>query len=120
MEKNLINKESNNSDINFIIEKLTIQQLVDFSTDPECDKQLSQEARQELIRRGMDNIQARITIKKSCKSSITDLEKLITNTQRQDNGRETLKSFKGKFLTSVSVLDKLQLEWQKHDLGIRA
>ena len=77
------------------------------------------ESRQELIRRGNDCIQTRIMIKKSCKKTMSSLEALLNKISTENNNKEIVKPIKNKFLTSVSVLDKLQLEWQKYDLGLK-
>lgn len=119
MEKNVINKDKKTTNLSFFIDQLSVQQLIDLSIDSNNDNHVEIETRKELIERGKDNIQARIIIKKVCKSAISSLETLLQSvTSEKNNDKEIVKSFKGKFLNAVSILDKLELEWQKHDLGI--
>jgi len=95
---------------NFSIEKLTAQQLINLAIDSHEDR-IGLESRTELIRRGADDIEVRITIKKACKATVLSYEQQIKNSEES--------SLKSKFLASVSILDKLQLEWQKKDLILR-
>lgn len=90
-------------DTNFSLDKLSVQQLIDLAVSSYEDLS-GFNSRVELIKRGKDNIQSRITIKKACKATILSHE---------------CNSDKAKLLSSVSVLDKLQLEWQKHDLILK-
>lgn len=105
---------------NLLIGELSIQQIIELAIDSE-NEQLSLLLKQELVTRGKDNIQARIIIKKCCKSTISDLEGKVKTLNSNNNKveKEKAKLFKNKFLTSISVLDKLQLEWQKHDLSLK-
>ena len=104
-------EENKNTNINFLFEELSIQQLIDLAIDSDQNKKNELESKEELIKRGYDNIQARIVIKKSCKATISSLEALL-KTIVNGNNKEVAKEFKNKFLTSISILDKLQLEWQ--------
>ena len=104
---------------NILIEKLSVPELINLILDADNDL-IAVKFRQELINRGKDNIQLRITIKKTCKTAISDLETLL---KRFDSGsvadKKNTKLYKNKFLNTVSLLDKLQLEWQKHDLILK-
>lgn len=118
MENKVIKKE-NNTNANYLVEQLSIQQLIDLTIDSHEDEYVGLESRKELIKRGKDNIQTRIMIKKSIKEVIASLENLLKKIAIESNNKEVVKSFKNKFLNSISVLDKLELEWQKYDLGIK-
>lgn len=100
-----------------VLEVLSIQQLIDLSIDIPED-QITLDVRYELIKRGMDNIQNRILIKKLCKSTKSRIEDLIKNSE-EEKDKNSLKIYKNKFLNSVSIIDKLQLEWQKHDIRVK-
>lgn len=114
MEIKSSNKKSN---IDLLIDELPVEQLIDFAINTNDDHS-GIRVREELIKRGKDNIHTRILIKKSCKASITNLEVVLKKLESETN-KEVEKSFKHKFLTSVSILDKLQLEWQRYDLGLK-
>ena len=114
----VLEKINKDSSANFLIEQLSVQQLIDLAIDSSNNGYIGLESRKELISRGKDNIQARIVIKKSCKAAISNLEDIF-QTLDKESDKELVKSFKNKFLTSVSILDWLQLEWQKHDLGLK-
>ncbi len=73
--------------------------------------------RDELIKAGKDNVLARILIKKSCKSLLASIEASLVQLNNSTSN-ELAKSLKNKFLNLISILDKLQLEWQKYDLGL--
>lgn len=104
---------------NFLIEKLSIKELIDLALNTDNDFTVVR-SRQELISRGKDNIQTRITIKKTCKTAISDLEVLLKRFDCETNtDKATAKLYKNKFLNIVSLLDKLQLGWQKHDLFLQ-
>lgn len=120
MENKPTSKNNQTLNANFLVGQLTIQQLIDLSIDSTNDNYIENETRKELINRGKDNIQTRIIIKKICRNSISGLEVLLQRiATEKNNNKEIIKSFKNKFLSSVSILDKLELEWQKHDLGIK-
>ncbi len=72
--------------------------------------------KQELFERGKDNIKIRIEIKKSCKSNIQNIESVLKELDNERNPAETVKQYKHRFLNAISILDRLQLEWQKYDL----
>ena len=97
---------------------LTIEQLINQAIDSGSESTLIQN-RQELINRGKDNIPERIFIKKSCKASVLSIESLLKKADSENSTSEITKSLKKKFLISISILDRLQLEWQRHDLSIR-
>ncbi len=96
---------------NFSIEKLSLNQLINLAIESHEDK-VGIESKLELIKRGTDNIEIRIQIKKLIKA-------IIANTQEQIN-TENNTEIKSKFLVSLSISDKLQLEWQKKDLILKA
>lgn len=102
---NIIEKqiEAVSNDTNFSLEKLTVQQLLDLTISSYEDA-VGFNSRNELIKRGSDNIEVRISIKKACKASVASYE------SSQD---------KAKLLSSITLLDKLQLEWQKLDLILK-
>lgn len=117
MEKVIAPKvKSKEKIVSFSYDQLTIQQLIDLTIDLQENGQESKEPKQELINRGKDNIQTRILIKKACKTTINTLE---TPLKQNNINKEVLKASKQKFLTSLSLLDRLQLEWQKYDLGLK-
>lgn len=104
---------------NIVFEKLTAQELIELALKPGNDLTVTS-SRQELITRGKDNIQLRIAIKKSCKTAISDLEMVLKRFDFENNtDKKTVKSYKNQFLNVISLLDKLQLEWQKHDLALK-
>lgn len=97
------NAEEKIKDTNFSLEKLSIQQLIDLTVSSYEDV-VGFNSRTELIKRGSDNIEIRIAIKKACKATIASYEDVVN---------------KAKLLNSISTLDKLQLEWQKKDLVLK-
>ena len=102
-----------------LMEKLSVQELVDLALDTENDFTVIK-SRQELINRGKDDIQLRITIKKACKSVISSLEVLLKKIDSENNkDKNAAKPYKNKFLNTLSLSDKLQLEWQKYDLFLQ-
>ena len=104
---------------NIIIEKLSIQELIELVLDTNSELTFLR-SRQELINRGKDDIKLRITIKKTCKTAINDLEVLLKRFDSGNGFREKdLKFYKTRLLNSVSLLDRLQLEWQKCDLALK-
>lgn len=112
-----LNDEVNNVEIT--LKGLSIQELIDLSTDSQTNGSVAIDIRNELINRGKNNIETRIIVKKSCKKNILKFESLLNTFAGENNGKkEVIKTFKNKFLTSVSIMDKIQLEWQKHDLGL--
>jgi len=100
------------------ISTLSIEQLVTQAIES-CSEPLVIQSKHELISRGKDNIHTRILIKKCCKSFISSIESLLKKADEANSSSDITKSLKGKFLTSISILDRLQLEWQKHDLSIK-
>ena len=99
-----------------LTDKLSILELVNLATEYESNSVIGHEVRQELILRGKDNIQNRISIKKFVNAAIAAVEVKLNG--NKDDKNLTVKELKNKLLLSVSVLDRLQLEWQKYDLGI--
>ena len=120
MEPKTIIKEKNNPNVILMVEQLSIQQLIDIAMDSENDN-IRAHSKEELFKRGQDNIQSRITVKKACRATISGLEEIIKrfDTGKNNIDKNLLKSYKGKFLTSISILDKLQLEWQRYDLMLK-
>lgn len=111
---------TNNGNGKIVLDVLSVQELVDLAVEPQTQTDNSiNELRSELINRGKNDIAARINIKKSCKKTISRFESLLNTISNENNSnKEVIKTFKNRFLTSVSILDKIQLEWQKYDLGI--
>ena len=100
-----------------VAESLSIEQLVKYCFD--FSNEISSiQFRDELVKRGKDNIQERISIKKLCKRSISEIE-ILLNTTNQTDKNESTKELKNRFLSLISIVDRLQLEWQKHDLGLK-
>jgi hypothetical protein len=119
MEYKTLNNEVLTFPENILIEKLSVQELINLALDTDNDFTIIK-SRQELIGRGKDNIQIRITIKKTCKSAINDLEVLLKRFDCESNAdKKNTKLYKTKFLNTLSLVDKLQLEWQKHDLSLK-
>lgn len=102
-----------------LVEQLSVQELIDLVLHSDNDFAIIN-SRQELISRGKDDIQLRITIKKTCKTTINDQESILKKLDTENNpDKNTIKLYKTKFLNTLSLLDKLQLEWQKHDLFLK-
>ena len=98
-----------------VLNQISIQQLTELAINSQDDS-IKLAARNELIERGKDNISNRIQIKKLCKARISDLELIL----KEDDGKANkTKPYKGKFLNTLSVLDKLELEWQRFDFGFK-
>jgi len=116
MEQNILNKNINDLPPNFLLtEQITVQQLLDLVVDSGNDN-VGIKIKQELFERGKDNIKIRIEIKKSCKSNIQNIESVLKELDNERNPAETVKQYKHRFLNAISILDRLQLEWQKYDL----
>lgn len=119
MEQGTIYKEIADLDQSTFLDQFSVRELVNFA----CNKHESNfdvESKNELFKRGKDEIVVRIEIKKMLKNLIHDLELTLKDPELESMyNKETIKSFKNKFLTLLSVLDSLQLEWQKYDLRIR-
>ena len=111
VEKDIMNSNIKETAQTFSLEKLTIKQLVSLSIDSAEDS-AGYYAKCELVRRGTDNIQDRILIKKNCKESLSIVESKLSTNQNDS-------SLKQKLLTVVSLIDRLHLEWQKQDLVLK-
>ncbi len=119
MEYKTLNNEVLTFPENILIEKLSVQELINLALDTDNDFAIIK-SRQELISRGKDNIQLRITIKKTCKLVINNLEALLKRFDSESTAdKKAAKLYKNKFLNTLSLLDKLQLEWQKYDLTLK-
>lgn len=118
-----LNNKSKNLELVNILEQLSIQQLLDCALDSFDDPNSGHKFCKELIIRGKDNIQSRILIKKSCKAMVAKYENLLNpdslNGTFLDNDKKQIKIYKNNLLILISILDKLQLEWQKYDLSIK-
>ena len=102
-----------------LVEHLSVQELIDLALHADDDFAVVS-SRKELINRGKDNIQLRIAIKKTCKTAINNLETLLKTFDSESNtDKKPAKLYKNNFLNTISLLDKLQLEWQKHDLVLK-
>ena len=120
MENKTLNQFFNLSNLNTsnLLEQFSIQKLIDLFIESQ-DEQIKHQSRQELINRGKESIRNRIEIKKTCKSSIISLETILNDSETERAyGSETIKSYKNKFLNLISLVDKVQLEWQKYDFGL--
>ena len=117
MEITKPNLELQTTSLNFI-SSLTVEELISQAIESGSEPVLVH-SRQELVSRGKDDIPTRILIKKSCKASISSIESLLRKADTENSTSAITKSLKKKFLTSISILDRLQLEWQKHDLSIK-
>ena len=117
MEMTKPNLELQTTNVNFI-SSLTVEELINQAIESGSETILVH-SRQELVSRGKDDIPTRIFIKKSCKASISSIESLLRKADSENSTSTITKSLKKKFLTSISILDRLQLEWQKHDLSIK-
>lgn len=119
MEIKISTSEINLSSLNSSASQLSLEQLITLVIDS-GNNQGGLEYRQELINRGKDCIETRIVIKKSCKTAIAHLEAQIKQIPIENNkDKESVKALKNKFLAFLSILDKLQLEWQKHDISLK-
>lgn len=111
-------KEQINTISDYQVDKIPNLELVTIASDS-ASNFLGLRCRHELIERGKDNIPTRIEIKKFCRETIHDLESAISDVEAENiYNKDAIKSFKTRFLNLLSVLDKLQLEWQKHDIGL--
>ena len=120
MQKESNLKDGIESPDNFNLSSISNQQIISLIIGPDSEEFKQTDLRQELISRGKDNIEQRIAIKKLCKAVISDLESEIKKLDTLENyDKNKLKDYKNRFLTSISLLDKLQLEWQKHDLMLK-
>lgn len=113
MEPKILNNEINSS---FILEQISHQQLIELAVNS-YDESIGLQTRQELIKRGKDSIPNRIQIKK-CGRSILENFEAVLKTLDTNSTNENTKAYKTRFLNLLSILDKLQLEWQRHDLGL--
>ena len=118
MENQTINIKTAKITTNVLVEQISLQQLIDLAIDSAHDH-IGLETRQELVIRGQDSIPVRIQIKKLCKATIANIESILNEVNNNSNiDIEILKSHKSRFLSSLSLLDRIQLEWQKHDLSL--
>lgn len=100
-----------------LVEKLPTKELVTLAIDNNGDNELGIKSKAQIVSRGKDDIELRIKIKKSLRESISNLEELINNLEsNKESDPKLLKLYRTRFLTAVSLINKFQLEWQKHDL----
>ncbi len=119
MEYKTLNNEVLYLAENSLVEKLSVQELIDLILDTDNNFAVVR-SRQELINRGKDDIKLRITIKKTCKNAISALEVLLKQSDCEASAdKNIIKLYKSRFLNLVSLVDKLQLEWQKYDLFLK-
>ena len=98
---------------------LSITDLITKSLENDSSEKINV-FKQELISKGRDNIHTRIEIKKSYKSNIANLEAMITECEEKKlTDKKLISALKIKLLNIVSLIDRLQLEWQKHDLRLK-
>lgn len=116
LEKGLANIENITFAKN-VIDNSTTEDLINFSIESETENEITSQAKKQLIESGKDNIQERIGIKKYLKAQITKTQEELKIIE-ESKDKKSLKEKRVKFLAAVSLVDKLQLEWQKHDLKI--
>lgn len=104
---------------NIPLVELSCEDLISLLVEESANGRIGTESRQELINRGKDNIQERITIKKLFKCKIADIEDLLRKLNEGKNNKKLTSLLQNKFLTVISLVDKLQLEWQKHDISLK-
>ena len=111
MDYSVAQKETFQISDAFNLSNLTSQQLIEMVliNDDSADMV---KAKHELVNRGKDEMNIRISIKKYCKQLILESETSIKECD------ESLKTSKKNFLNLLSLLDRLQLEWQRHDLTL--
>ena len=97
------------------VESLPINELIALAIRYNGHDNIGLESKQELVKRGKDNIQERIQIKKLLKETISKIDDLLKD---KSNNKDDESTFKSELLIAVSIVDKLQLEWQKHDLRL--
>lgn len=103
-----------------LVETATDEELRNLAVENTSDSITGIKARRELIKRGKDNIKERIHIKKSFKLAVESYELSIAEIEKQEIQNERrLSLYKSKLLTTIAILDKLQLEWQKYDLALQ-
>lgn len=119
MDYSVIQKEIFNVANSFNLSQLTLQQLVEINLLND-EPNAASRAKEELVNRGRDEMNTRISIKKYCKQLILESETNLKESSASDSlvVKENLKLNKKRFLTLLSLLDRLQLEWQRHDLAL--
>ena len=101
------------------LENYSCKELIDMTINNDGSEQ-ALHAKHELMCRGKDDIRERISIKKKCKGVILELEKEFNSSNgNEEISQNNIKLSKQKFLTTVSLVDKLQLEWQRYDLALK-
>ena len=117
MEHKILNNKVLSFSEDYVFENLAIPELIELAVDTVDNDPVILKSRQELTNRGKDNIQLRITIKKTFKTMINELGVLLKELDCGNSAdKDVVKLYKNKFLNIISLLDKLQLGWQKHDL----
>lgn len=107
-------KELNNISLN----ECPVQELIDNYMGDNNEGQSIY--RQELIERGKDNIYTRIIIKKACRNNVAHQETIVKETETtKATNKELLSYLRKRFLTAISLLDRLQLEWLRHDVRLK-
>jgi parvulin-like peptidyl-prolyl isomerase len=99
--------------------ELSCNDLISLLVEESANGRIGTESRQELINRGKDDIKERISIKKLFKNKITDIETLLKKFNEEKNNKISASLLKNQFLTAISLLDRLQLEWQKYDISLK-
>jgi|SRR3989338_8535276 len=99
--------------------ELSCNDLINLLVEESANGRIGTESRQELINRGKDDIHQRITIKKSFKGKITEIESLLKKFNEEKNNKISASLLKNQFLTAISLLDRLQLEWQRYDISLK-
>ena len=99
--------------------ELSCNDLINLLVEESANGRIGTESRQELINRGKDDIKERISIKKLFKTKITDIETLLKKFNEEKNNKISASLLKNQFLTAISLLDRLQLEWQRYDISLK-
>lgn len=100
----------------FQITSHTAEQIIELIIKYNTEEAFCIELRNELISRGKDDISGRINIKKSVKTAVKHLEEQVKTVETINKNQKEISNSRGKLLSSISLLDKIQLEWMKHDL----
>ena len=119
MERTFIQSGAIHLSSNLNFKELSEEQLIDTVVIQE-ETADAYKSKEELINRGKNEVSKRIIIKKLCKHLILESEnRLKENASTDLSSKEAIKMQKKRFLTLLSLSDRLQLEWQKYDLALR-
>lgn len=100
------------------IKNYSIQELIDKYMNDSYEYQNIYKA--ELIERGKNNIYNRIAVKKSCKNNIAHQESIVKEIESKTAANKELISYiRKRFLEAISLLDRIQIEWQRYDVHLK-